>query len=373
MRIAFTNKDIQAVFQKNYPSATYLTVDGESICEHIGRADIFIVDPQIANEMAANCDADARPSIFIAIDEKSPLPAAFQEGYVDDILVLPLRALDVHRIIRMHENLVSLREVEKTSKGIPQLVKKLQEDISLAQKIQRRLIKDKFPPMGGLSIKSKYWCGLKSGGDYFDVFEFPDGNHVGIILSDSSSYSLSTQLLGSLMQFSAHVGAKEKNDPGLIVKSLFGKLQDALKEKDQLSLFYGVLDRKTFELRYVECGTVFVQWQNKEEKKWVAQGLGKPLSLQNIVVPETKEVSIEPGDRLILLSDGWTDGLANGIKDIPEEVEAHDLITELSFRLRKNVEKNLDPDEVSEEFPMPPQDCSVVVIDIAKNLLRLAK
>lgn len=373
MRIAFVNKEIQINFQKHYPEAKYIVLERETICERLDSADLFIVDSATANEMAANCDADTRPSIFIALEESAILPAAYQEGYVDDILVLPLRALDVQRIVRMHSNLMALREVEKSSRGIPQLVKKLQEDIQLAQKIQRRLIKDKFPTMGGLSIKSKYWCGLKSGGDYFDIFEFPDGNQVGIILSDSSSYSLSTQLLGSLMQFSAHAGAREKNDPSIIVQSLFSKLHDSLKEKDQLSLFYGVLDRKTYQLKYIDCGSVFVRWQNKEEKIWMANGQNEPLSLTNSKIPEAKEVSIEPGDRLILLSDGWTDGLENGISELPEEPEAHDLLTELSYRLRKNIEKTLEPDEISEEFPMPPQDCSVLVIDVAKNLLRLAR
>lgn len=374
MRFAFVNKELQIQFQRFYPQGKYLTIAREELHDALNKADIFVLDSKAANEIAGALEGEDRPSIFVTAEESAPMPAAFLEGYADDIVVLPLRELDTLRLVKMHEHLKALRNVEKTSRGIPGLVKKLNEDIQLAQKIQRRLIKDKFPSMGGLSIKSKYWCGLKAGGDYFDAFEFPDGQHIGLILTDSSSYSLSTNLLGSLMQFSAHAGAKDHFDPATIVQTLFSKLGDSIKEKDQLSLFYGVLDRKTYQLRYVDCGAVFAQWKNKEESKWLAKGDAAPLSKTNGAIGSSKEVFLEPGDRLTLLSDGWVDGLESGLSGLPEEIEdAQDLLNELSFRLRKSVEKNLEPEDISEEFPMPPQDCSILVIDVAKNLLRLAK
>jgi hypothetical protein len=203
---------------------------------------------------------------------------------------------------------------------------------------------------------------------------------VGIILSDSSSYSLSTSFIGSLMQFSVHVGRDELDDPSRIVSALFGKLKAGMKERDRFSILYGILNRKTYQLRYVDCGPVYAAHRRQEGGlQWISKGENPPLTLESQLVAPFREVSLEPGDRMMLVSDGWGEALASSVPALLEsflmqEEEAQNLLNHMAFRLRKGVEKiyDLDP-EAEEEFPMPPQDCSVLLFDLAKNVLRLAK
>jgi serine phosphatase RsbU (regulator of sigma subunit) len=379
IRIASSHKDILTAVS-SFPGVKTVHVPSADLCERLGEADLFLLNDREAAAIAETCESDSRPTLVVAVAEGEGVPASFNEGFVDDLVVLPLRALDVERLLHMHAQMTALRAVERTSRALPQLVTKLQEDIQLAQKIQRRLIKEKFPPMGGLNVKSKYWCGLKAGGDYFDVFEFPDGNHVGVILSDSSSYSLSTNFIGSLVQFSVHVGQDDLSDPSRIVKALHGKLRETMKEKDRFSIFYGILNRKTYQFRYVSCGPVFAGERTNEGKfEWVAKGEGSPLSAAAGGVPESREILLEPGDRLMLLSDGWAESIGAGSEELlpdflKSDGDSQDLLNDMAFRLRKGVEKayEIEPGE-EEGFPMPPQDCSVLIFDIAKNVLRLAK
>lgn len=379
LRVAFLDANILENFKEVAGGLVCEKIDASNICESIKNFDICVVDEITACTIHEKCGEGNRPTLVLAMDDESKAPETYFQGLVDDLITMPVRAWDVLRVIHFHKTLLALRELEKDSFAIPELLKKIQDDIHTAQKIQRRLIKDKFPVMGGLSIKSKYWCGLKAGGDYFDVFEFPNSDYIGMILTDASSYSLSTNLLGSLMQFSVHVGRDNLENPAAIVKALHGKLSEVMNEKDKLSIFYGILNRKTYQFRYVDCGNIFAIHRNAHgANTWIAEGKFPELTKVKGEIAQVKEALLEPGDRFVLCSDGWKESFHGTFeKTIASLLGTHkdsqDLLNEMGFALRKNVEKDLDPEEITEEFPMPAQDCSVLIFDVAKNLLRLAK
>lgn len=311
----------------------------------------------------------SRPSLYVCISEdRHDLPQSFLDGIADDLYILPGRRLDFFSKIRLHESIKALRELEHSSVAIPGLVEKLQEDLLLAQKIQRRLIRDKFPVMGALSIKSKYWCGMKSGGDYFDVFEFADKNFIGVLLSDSSSYALSTKFLSTLMQITG-VGGNDSANPSAIVTRLFGSLKDEMKEADHLSVFYGVIDKKTYTMRYVNCGTAQAYVQGKKSF-WLSGTNTETLKRDSSHVPAPSEIALEPSDRLVLFSDGWKEALPKDtLKKFIESnaaAEAQQLVNDMSFQLKKNMGGG-------DNDALPAEDCSLLIFDMAKNVLRLAK
>lgn len=378
MRIHTTNPTLLRDLRQALPDVECKHVEPAALAKHLGEADIFLLDDASMRSIAAARE-NSHASFVVYCGEKEATPVSYEEGVADDLLLLPLRPLDLSRVVRMHELLQALREAEESSQAIPSLVKQLQVDIALAEKIQRRLIREKFPAIGGLNIKSKYLCGLKSGGDYFDVFEFPDGVHIGFILTDCSSYSLSSSLLGALMQFSVNFGPAELEDPARIVQGLLVKLRDGMKEKDRLSIFYGILDRKTYRMRYADCGSVFaVQKKASGGLSWAARGDRAPLGKDKGEVPATRELMLEPGDRLMLASDGWSDAVGKAQAALLEEMlaegrDAHDLINEMAFRLRRQVAKEQGEADDDGDLPMPPQDCSVLVLDLGKNVLRLAR
>jgi len=380
LRIALTDKKLLESLKALHNEPEFLLCPPESLGELVGEVDAFLLDDDTAIRFLGTRSQDSWPSVIVVAQDGQAVPASFRQGIVDDMLVLPARALDLERMLRTNELVRALRVLEESSRGVGDLVNKLQEDISLAQKIQRRLIREKFPALGPLSVKSKYWCGLKSGGDYFDLFEFPGGTHAGLILSDSSSYSLSTGLIGSLMQFSVHVGRDELENPARIVNALWGKMKESVKEKDKLSLLYGILDRKTYAFKFVACGGIFFAKRGKDGKvTWGAKGSQPALALGQPVVPEASEMSLEPGDRLLLCSDGWGEALGMAVPAFVEEFlgrsdEAQELMNEMAFRLRNKLEKESDdPIGAEDEFPMPPQDCSVMILELAQNVLRLAR
>ena len=82
---------------------------------------------------------------------------------------------------------------------------------------------------------------------------------------------------------------------------------------------------------------------------------------------------------MVVCSDGWAESLGEAVPRVVEELlgsqrDAQELMNELAFRLRRKLEKESDePAKAEDDFPMPPEDCSVLMFDLAANTLRLAK
>ena len=310
-----------------------------------------------------------RPTLFTTVSESDGLPSTFQDGLCDDVIALPMRRIDLIRAIRLHFTFQTIRELEHTSAALPEVIKKLEEDVQLAQKIQRKLIRDRFMNMGPISIKSKYWCGLKAGGDYFDVIEFADGVHAGIFMADASSYSLSTALLNSLMQLSLQGNDGVIISPEERLSVLGKKLSTELKEKDKLSIFFGIINRKTLKLDYVSHGSMGLVLERNREFKTILAGDSKPLTKSDWAVSGSQTLQLENEDRMVLFSDGWAEGAkTNGIELVSDALkqsrnDSQAFVNELSFKMKKHVD----------EDSMPPQDCSVLVFEVARSALRLAQ
>lgn len=336
--------------------------------------DIFLLRDEVISSLHDKFHKNHEATLVTIVDGKDQIPPSYLKFLADDTISVPLHKADLLRVIRSHEMNLVLRSLEESYSSVPEMVRKLQEDLQLAGKIQRRLIREKFSSDPSLLIKTKYWCGLKSGGDYFDVFQFPDEKKMGIILTDCSSYSLSNFLMTTLMQFSLHTSA-ESQDPSEIVSDLLRKMKENWKENEKLNIFYGILDKKTYQLKFVSAGNMCASVRKKgKDLHWLAKGDSAAILGPNAPVPSSKEVDLEPGDRLFLISDGWSEALNIDSVKLAEKFskieDPQDCLNEMSFELRKKSEdEDLDPGEL----PMPPQDCSVLVFDFAKNLLRLAK
>jgi sigma-B regulation protein RsbU (phosphoserine phosphatase) len=217
---------------------------------------------------------------------------------------------------------------------------------------------------------------MKGGGDYFDVFEFADKNTVGFLLTDVSSYKLSSAFISTMMHLPASLGPEDMRDPVRTVGFIHSELLDRMGATDHMSIFYGVLDRKSFQMRYVAFGNLSLAFESaRRERNWIYRSARSPLSSgSGELISRTKvdEMNFEPEDRLYLFSDGVEEGVGKAVPSFLDAIQDRDpqaVINEVSFAIRTQH----DPKGEDGEAPMPPQDCSVLMLDVAKNILRLAR
>ena len=371
LRFGLINEKWIVELRKFYPEAEYIHLSRESLAKIPQEVDILLLVPSELELSYKENRQNVRPSIFLIVEESDPPPVAYLDGRADELLIFPLRNHDLIRAVRTHRLLHELRKLEETSGALPELIKALQEDITMAQKIQRHLIKEKFTSIDGLKIKSKYHCGLKSGGDYFDIFEL-DQNSTGILMTNSSSYHLSSLLIGALIQFPKF--KQNRLDPQFYLNFLWNLLAPKIKKNEQLHFFFGILNTKTFQIQYINYGDHLVCKRNGISFNWLSSSSALPLSLDH--VPGEKsihEINLDPGDRLAIFSNGWNVSLEDFSTKVPELLAAtsdmQGLVNEISFSLHKKLNSGSLEDD---ESPMPEQDCSILLFDMTKNVLRLA-
>ncbi len=288
---------------------------------------------------------------------------------VDDLILYPFRRLEIQSKFRLHQHLRLWSEVGELHRSFDDLLKGLDEDVQLAERLQKARLPNRFPAVRGLAIRSRYLAGLK-GGDHFDLAESKDTSKISILMSDSSSYGLSSAFLSTLMRMTLKLSRDEARSATDTVKLISEELLLGLKEKDRLALFYGILNRKDFRFRYLHLGGSAFLHARKGKGFEILASHGDPLSLGNSDVSnfQEKEIVLEPEDRIVLLSDGFIEacgGLveAKALIDPLRMKDAVDITNELVFRVKR---KMVDPDD------LPSQDCTALVFDVDAKLLRLA-
>lgn len=296
---------------------------------------------------------------LLVVEENELLPDARDLKWVDDLIVAPFRLAELLSKYRAHfereENMMTRLELEKTNDVLERI---------LAAKTPRR-----FTGLKGIRVSSKHLSGLKPGGDYFDLFESDKKDYINILLADSSSYGLSSVLLGMVLSNSARIANETQLRSSDWIQSIYADLKTALGEKESLSLFFGRLNRKDFTLHYQLYGSIEAYQISQDGACKPFEKHGKKIT--SLAAPSHSEESVvvlSPKDRLVLLSDGFVNGVGgeaflNQVFQKQMDKDPFLLVNELSYRIKT---KLVD----GETFPG--EDCSAIVMDIESRVLRLA-
>lgn len=331
---------------------------------------LIFIDAQVTrlNELLANVDR-RRKAVFLIVHEKDATPEALLDGSVDDVLVYPFRPLEVQSKLRHYEHILLWDEVKSLNASFSELIESLKTDLQLAERLQKSKLPVRFPQIKGFRIANRYLAGLKSGGDHFDLAESTDRAQLSMVLSDSSSYGLSSAVLSVLMRVAMKLTFEEARSCADTVHRIVDDLRLALGEKDKLSLFYGVVSRRDFRLRFVNIGTSCALHAQKGREFQVLPSNGAAISsAESPSQIEELGMVLHPDDRIALISDGFIEavGGVEPLKKILNDLrdkESIDSVNELVYRVKATF---AEPDD------MPTQDCTAVIFDVDAKLLRLA-
>lgn len=261
-----------------------------------------------------------------------------------------------------------------TNHRLEQVIDQISHEIKMASKIQKLLSPVELPNISGFEFSTKFVPGSKSGGDYFDVFEHEDRLKFGIVLSAGSGYTMSALFLSILMKISSRLEARRGMAPHEMIKAIAADMMPEMKEKDRASLFYGVVDRRSYELSYCSVGDIFgyaqVHGQDALQKlASVAPALSKGSNTEL----QSRTISLNSRDRVILCTEGvvketnsegktWGEsGLIEALRQAPRQ-GVHELRNEVLYRC-----------ETFSGKPEPDRDQTVIVLEVKDKVIKLAK
>lgn len=185
---------------------------------------------------------------------------------------------------------------------------RLRQEFALAARIQSSLLPSHVPIIPGWQITAVLRPAQEVAGDFFDYFVLPDGR-VGIIIADVSDKGLGAALYMSLSCTVLRIYAAQQPDPGQVLALTNARIMQDTRAGFFVTVFYGVLDPATGMLRYANGGHVPPLHLRSTGGKTVEAlpRTGMALGVSASVQWETRVTTLEPGDALVLITDGVTD------------------------------------------------------------------
>jgi serine phosphatase RsbU (regulator of sigma subunit) len=183
---------------------------------------------------------------------------------------------------------------------------RLEEQINIARNIQQALLPRNFPDHPHFAVTGINSPCLSVGGDYFDVFPLSD-RRTAFLIADVSGKGLGAALLTTMLQ-GALSGMTLGTDPARVFNHVNRFLCDHSEVGRYATMFFGILDHDG-HLEFINAGhpSPFLIRRGVAEEAFTEGSF--PVGL----VPEAEYcaayLKLEPGDTLVLFSDGVTEAM----------------------------------------------------------------
>lgn len=258
------------------------------------------------------------------------------------------------------------QELVKFSRQLDQLMSGISSDMKYLSEIQKTLAPTELPDIPGFEISRKFVFGSKSGGDFFDFFEFEDKFRFGLLVASSSGYAMSALFLSFILKFSHILQAKKGVPPEQILQKVADELKAGASENDLTHAFYAVIDRRDYSLRFCSAGKLLGFYLAPDKPVQILKSSAEAFGKNFDQVLNSAQIELEPSSRFCVMTDGLSDvlGLDLIVKILSESSKksVHEVRNELLFQATR-VSKLSDP----------LRDQTVVVIDAKDRLIKLAK
>lgn len=198
-------------------------------------------------------------------------------------------------------------------------VNELSHELENARRVQQNLFPKILPAFQGWEFAGFCRPALIVGGDYYDIFECSPGKVIAT-LGDVSGKGLGP----SLHMASVHSAIRSRaglflQEPAAFVEELNRYLVLTTSPETFITLFLGVLDIATGSFEYVNCGHPHpIVVRHKAGAYERLGGGGSMLGMFGNAVFSKARCTLEPGETLMLFSDGVTEAM-NRKKESYEE------------------------------------------------------
>ncbi len=182
---------------------------------------------------------------------------------------------------------------------------RLEEELRLARRIQESLLPKRLPEQGWLRIFASSTASRQVGGDYYDVLPLSP-EKTAVVVADVSGKGVSSALLASLIQGAFLRGAQTGEEIQGMLASMNRFLLGRTEGEKYATLFY-CLCHSGGLIRWANaahCAPLLLRRSGPIE---TLMPTGMPVGMFDTAEYEVQESRLEPGDKLVVYTDGITD------------------------------------------------------------------
>jgi len=179
----------------------------------------------------------------------------------------------------------------------------LDKQLELARDLQRRLFPGEPPRLAGYDIAGICLPAEEIGGDYFDFIPLPRRG-LGIAVADVSGHGIASALVMTAFRGLLRIHACGSRGLEKIAYTLNRQLPEFTGNRHFVTAVYAVLNPATGSFTHVCCGHPRPLLIHSDGRVESLEEHGPVLGMLDDVTYPTVEVSLVPGDIMVLYTDG---------------------------------------------------------------------
>ncbi len=183
----------------------------------------------------------------------------------------------------------------------------LRTEIDVAANMQNTLLKTEIPNSEALDIGAISLPARQMSGDYYHFVQ-DDEKNIGVAIADVSGKGIPAAFVMSMIKYAMESFPDNRMYPRLILKLLNRVVERNVETGMFVSMFYGLYDTDEHKFYFASAGHEPGFIYRHETKTFEEiRGKGLLLGIEKESNYEQFELDVDPGDVIILLTDGVTE------------------------------------------------------------------
>jgi len=177
----------------------------------------------------------------------------------------------------------------------------IQKELEIAKRIQLSILPSSFPASRSFRIAARYLPMTSVAGDFYDFFVMGD-HEAGLLIADVSGHGVPAALIASMVKLAATTQQANADSPSQLLHGM-NRILCGNTQSQFVTAGYVYLNASSQELRYSAAAhPPMLLLRNGEVTSITENGL--MLAAFDFATYTTLTHAIQPGDRLVLYTDG---------------------------------------------------------------------
>ena len=177
----------------------------------------------------------------------------------------------------------------------------IQKELEVARRIQLSILPSEFPTPGKFHVAARYVPMTSVAGDFYD-YVLADDSRAGLLIADVSGHGVPAALIASMVKLAATSQRAQASDPAALLLGMNSALHGNTQSQF-VTAAYVYLDAQAKEFRYSAAGHPPMLLLRNGEVIEIAEN-GLMLGAFDFATYQTRSHALQPGDRLLLYTDG---------------------------------------------------------------------
>lgn len=273
------------------------------------------------SEMVAPIISNDR--VIGAFDLESDRLGAYSDDDLEILLLLTSQVAIIIEKVRLHEEVVEKKRIEA--------------QLDIARQVQLELLPAADPAITGFDISAYVFPTEEVSGDYYDWVRISE-DQIGVVVADAVGKGIPAALLMAFLRASLRSGIQTGFAPHIALANVSRLLKESIEDNQFITAIYGILDATNGTFVFGNAGhNPPLRIKANREYKYIPYG-DLPLGMFDDQLYHQHFILFEPGDVMVIYTDGITEAANPGGEEYGQERLAQRVLDGIDLPARKMID-----------------------------------